>query len=734
MMIDVDPLFSRAGVAVLAGAAVALTVWAYRGASPQLGRRALLATTALRTLAIALVALCLLRPRLIHETVLRQRRRCAILLDTSRSMRMTDEGAGRSRLQALRALLAANERLRRRLGLRYDLRVYRFAERAEPLLEGTLEARGDLTDVGEALAAAARHIRGDEAAGILLISDGNHNGPTALDAVVGLLHREQIPVFTIGLGREQPSERHQDVAVRSLDCATRAFLGNRLPVVAQVHYVGPREERTAVVLHEGDRELDRKLVTLGAGAAAEEVVLEYHAQQLGFHKLTVVATPLNGEANTANNRQSAVVRVSSARLVAFYLEGRIRPEFAFIRRSLGAAANIELLAVNAYLAGPQGVAAVLPDPDTWERINVFILGDVAARDIGRDLLARLRTFVSEGGGLLMIGGEQSFAASGYAHTPLADVLPVTLADGHDDAVFTAKPTAAGREHPVTRLAEEPDDCVRAWAGLRALRGSNRVGGVKPAATILLEGPHGRPILIVQDYGRGRSAALTIDTTWRWAFGPKDAGDTHRRFWRQLVLWLARSDYARHQAIAASTDRTRYVVGQRAIVTAVVHPVAPAIAHADIVVAVKRPGGPDRSFRMGRGAGTHRLVLPAPLAAPGEYRLTVQARRANATPDAEPLAADHTVFLVQATDAEADTPVANLALLRRLSHQTGGAFFTAAEAPEAFQRLLRRKPPATLARRSVRPLATSHAALGGLLALFLAALTGDWLIRKRKGLA
>jgi len=332
----------------------------------------------------------------------------------------------------------------------------------------------------------------------------------------------------------------------------------------------------------------------------------------------------------------------------------------------------------------------------------------------------------------MIGGERSFGAGGYAGTPLADALPVRLAAGdtQHDAVFAARLASAGVKHPVTRLVRDEAANTAAWAALPKLRGGNLVAGTKPNAATLLEDPSRRPVLVVQDYGRGRSAALTVDTTWRWAFSPKGTGESHRRFWRQLVLWLARSDYSRQQAIAVSTDRTRYAVGAHPLVTAVVQPVDEATGKAEIVAIVKTPAGTLPPFRLGRGAGTHALAMPAPTAHDGEHSVTVEARDAKG----KALASDSTVFLVHRTDPEGDERVANLARLRHLAHQTGGGFFTADTAGDALRRLLQRKAPAELARRHAQPLATSGVARTSLLALFLIALTGDWIIRKRKGLA
>ena len=81
----------------------------------------------------------------------------------------------------------------------------------------------------------------------------------------------------------------------------------------------------------------------------------------------------------------------------------------------------------------------------------------------------------------------------------------------------------------------------AWARLPPLEGANRFTGVKPGATILAEadGKEHRPLLVSQEWGSGRVIAFAGDSTWRWVM--RGFGSAHKRFWRQIVLWLARKD-------------------------------------------------------------------------------------------------------------------------------------------------------------------------------------------------
>ena len=165
-----------------------------------------------------------------------------------------------------------------------------------------------------------------------------------------------------------------------------------------------------------------------------------------------------------------------------------------------------------------------------------------------------------GKGLIMLGGFHSFGPGGYFDTPLADVLPVEM-DHHGAA-------EAGRRHPRGRAPARPvaDDADAArhcgtsssrWPpgprrttppgkSCRLLDGANRfrLSKLKPGADVLADadGKEENPLLVTQTYGNGRVIAFAGDSTWRWwMHGFQSA---HKRFWRQIVLWLAQKDQER----------------------------------------------------------------------------------------------------------------------------------------------------------------------------------------------
>ena len=60
-----------------------------------------------------------------------------------------------------------------------------------------------------------------------------------------------------------------------------------------------------------------------------------------------------------------------------------------------------------------------------------------------------------------------------------------------------------------------------------------------------------PLLITENYGRGRTAVLATAGTWRWQMSQPLGDTTHDMFWQQLLRWLV-SDTPGH--VVASVPR------------------------------------------------------------------------------------------------------------------------------------------------------------------------------------
>src|SRR5918992_3969776 len=121
---------------IVAVAAIGLVLaWAYRRARGKSTPRDRAVLTAVRVAVVALAGIALLRPTLLLSTAVPQKNAVAILIDDSRSMRITDAG-GHSRAEVAQRLLGTRDStLARALADRFQLRYFRFSSNAEPVAD-----------------------------------------------------------------------------------------------------------------------------------------------------------------------------------------------------------------------------------------------------------------------------------------------------------------------------------------------------------------------------------------------------------------------------------------------------------------------------------------------------------------------------------------------------------------------------------------------------------------------
>lgn len=190
------------------------------------------------------------------------------------------------------------------------------------------------------------------------------------------------------------------------------------------------------------------------------------------------------------------------------------------------------------------------DPAELAEWDVIAISDVGANTFqlpgvtfgasvpSPDKSESVRAYVEQGGAVLMIGGYLTFsgidAKARWGRTPLAAALPVQVLD-IDDRVERPSgivPSMAGGDHPVTAGLPET------WP---ALLGLNEIV-VRPEATLLAEAA-GYPLLVVGEYGAGRSAAFASDIAPHWAPPAFVEWPGYAQLFDQLVRWLARHDQA-----------------------------------------------------------------------------------------------------------------------------------------------------------------------------------------------
>jgi hypothetical protein len=691
--LSLAPAFSPALIAAALGGGLILLLLALRGVRTATPARDRALLGALRGLAYLVLAICLLRPVLLLSSAVPQRNVLGILLDDSRSMRLADL-AGMSRLDAVRRVFGDSAgSLTRQLGDRFVLRFFRFAADAGPLGSANgLVGSGTRTNLAAALDAARQELSGVPLAGMVLVTDGADNSGGDLTAPLLALRGRKVPVYTVGVGQERFA---RDLAIERVAIPASALAGAGIlaEVVIRVRGLGGNPV-TVTAEDEGRIVIERQIEAPETGDVVR-ARLRLPPMAEGPHRLTFRVRPAQGEIVTENNEFRSVLRVRSGPERILYLEGEPRPEFAFLRRAVAGDSALSLVAM---LRSAKGKFLRLGVRDSMELVGGFptrredlfryralVLGSIEASFFTGDQLRMLADFVSRrGGGLVALGGRAALAEGGFAGTPLAEVLPVSLdapiaaATGTGAVELSVRATAAGRLHPALQLWSTESPAGR-WDSLPPLTSVNRLGALKPGATALLTGKVAGggdvPVLAVQRFGRGTAAVFGVQDTWLWqmhANVPLE-DQTHESLWRQLLRWSLDEVPDR---VELSASPTRVAPGEPVVLRARVADEAYLETNdAQVTARVTTPAGrlvevPLAWTLKEDGAYEGRFVAEEM----GMYGIEGDSRRGNDTTRAASAA-----LLVDDYGADVEQAELRAPLLRRIATETGGRYYPLADA-------------------------------------------------------
>ncbi|MDR3635670.1 MAG: glutamine amidotransferase [Isosphaeraceae bacterium] len=769
------------GALVLLGIAGILILWSYARARAAGPVRAVCA--ALKGIAFAVLVLSLVEPLLTGSRPKQGANAFVILADNSQSLLVRDDRAGPSRGEWVRGLLHKDAPWRTRLGQDFDVRGYAFDShlRAVDGFEG-LTFDGTSTSLSTALAALARRFHGLPLAGVLLVTDGNRTDTGDLDG------SQLPPIYPV-----VPPSRSavKDVGVRNVAVSQTNFESAPVVVRADVAASGfAGETIVAAVTDEAGNDVERLEARASGDGKPTNFRFQFRPDKKGIHFYKVRAfaesDPSQGkesdaaaspEQTLANNSRLVVVDQGGGPYRVLYVGGRPNWEFKFLRRAIQDDEQVQLVGLlriahrqpkfdfrnpRDSTASPFYKGFDNADAETAERhdepvlvrlgtedevelrdgfpkaieelyrYHAVILDDLEAGFFTQDQLALLRTFVSRrGGGLLMLGGPDSFVDGKYDRTPVGDLLPVYLNRRDDppgDGEYHLVLTREGWLQPWVRTRKTEDDERRRLAAMTPFHTLSHVGNVKPGAVVLSEvrdaAGQNLPALVAQQFGKGHVAALLIGDLWRWGLRRESlAEDDLDRSWRQTVRWLVgdvpgRVDIAVRPKGDASAPAVEIQVRPR---DAEFRP----LDNAKVSLRVTRPGGDVLTLDAdpdGREAGAYAATYAAK--EPGPYRVlaTVTA------PDGSAVGQREAGWAAQPAADEFARLEPDRDYLQSIASQTHGELVDGANLDSFVRSLSSRAAPITEPWTS--PL--WHQPLYFLIAI--ACLTAEWGLRRVNGLA
>jgi hypothetical protein len=742
----------------------------------------LLAT--LRCMVVLLITVILLNPTLVQVQTRTVQPSIVIARDISASMATADVELNRvpttsnslastkavTRIQAINDIFSANHRqLLLALERKGRIQLLDFAEHTQavewPELHSSAEYPPPLTtahggtNVAEAI---EQGMQTERPAAIVLLTDGQHTAKDDVFQAARKANLHGVPLYFVGLGNPA---RPRGEFVAKVFARPQAWQDEPFEIDAVVSFQSaPAGTRLVELLEERVQDDnqptgDSRVVATAnvevpeSGTGQATVHFSHAASAAGryVYRASMASSSVDQD-DTKRQASSEIVHVLSRQLIRVLLvAGGPSWDYRLLQMLLTRDKTID---VSCWLQsldegrGQEGKRPITHLPRTRAELfayDVVLLLDPNPQELDASWIDLLRQFVGEhSGGLLFMAGPQ-FSASLLAGTEtaeLATLLPVKLGDlaalDIESLVTTNQQTkpmhlvTANADHPLLRFHADAAESLLRWNSLPGVLWSLPASGSTPTSTVLIEqgdsGGRGlrepRPLLVAGRYGSGNTLYLGFNGTWRWRSVGRQA-EFFDKFWIQAIRFLVegRSQENRRRGYV-QTDRERYEVGDRIVVSARLldaefRPLdLPGVA-ADVTVA---------------GSILEQVRLTSVADQPGRFEGVFAARQPGSCtigihlPDAGEMDSIQSTFLIDLPSLETSQTWLNRSQLVELASLSGGRYFDlnevdglAAEVPNRTETIEERGPP--------RPLWDSPV----MLILLVGLLSTEWFLRRRYSL-
>ena len=507
----------------------AYVVWAAFGGAVLISIVLLLARSRgapMRALALGLLVLALANPSITREDRDPIPSVAAVIVDKSPSQNFGDR---RAQTEAARETLV--ERLKRIPGL--EVRV------AEA---GAADGETDGTRLFSALSAMLSDVPPDRIAGAILITDGRVHDVPADAAVLGFA----APVHALITGHSDEIDRRV-----VLTQTPRFGIVNQSQTLGfRVEDQGGKAGTAQVTVRRDGEVLEQRVVSVGTNVRVTVPIP--HA---GANIVEVEAAPLEGELTPVNNR--AVISIDGVRdkLRVLLVSGEPHAGERTWRNLLKSDASVDLVHFTILRppekqdGTPINELSLIAFPTRelfQQKISEFqlIIFDRYARQglLPMVYFDNIEKYVRDGGAVLIAAGPDYASPTSLWRTPLDAILPAEPSGDITEQPFRATLTDAGKRHPVTRGLEGSDSDPPRWSQWFRLVDVKRTDG-----TSVMQGPDGKPLLVLAHEGEGRVALMLSDQIWLWARGYQGGGP-HLDLLRRLSHWLMKQPELEEEAL------------------------------------------------------------------------------------------------------------------------------------------------------------------------------------------
>ncbi len=317
-----------------------------------------------RFIVFVLIIIALATPQVLTtHTVTDEEPNIVIISDETESMRLFEEGIG--------------DRLYESLVPHTPTSLFRLT--------------GERTAIGDSI---VQHSRGNNQ--IVLISDGNSNHGKDIEDALEIASNTGTLVHYI-----KPNLIQNDISVQIKGEKT-VLVDNENSFDIVITQAGNDEIRYKLEVYHGDSLI--RSGTFDQSNKEKTISVSRTFRELGAHELRVEVTPINFESNSINNKFYKSIYAIPKPQVQFITDDTSSPLAEVILNLYDVSMRKEL--------------------DNLDKRKALVLNNQHIDTFSESEVQQVEEFVREGGGLIVVGGDQSYNYGGYLNSSFEKILPV----------------------------------------------------------------------------------------------------------------------------------------------------------------------------------------------------------------------------------------------------------------------------------------------------------------------
>ncbi len=417
----------------------------------------------------------------------------------------------------------------------------------------SIRANGKGTALGSAIEKVLDDTRGDNVAGIVVLTDGSNNAGVDPGLVTEKAGKRGVPCYFVGIG--EPDVK--DIQITFLAMRDIMFVGDPAPVTVKIRHWGCEGLEVPLVIADNQGEVKRKRIVLNeTGEQTETVIIK--PERKGEHLFKVGVGPLAEELIQKNNMKEKLAKVIDEKIKVLWVETSPRWEYRYAKNLMTRDKKRFDPSVLLY----ESEMELRESSDLFvERFprrekelfqyHLVVLGDIDSVNLSESQMTMLRKYVSEEGGAVLFLPGRRFGPAQWKGTPLEKVLPVVTGTRKSSMIskedeflkpmttaFRAKRTRIGEKHPMLYISEKKEETRNAWEKYLVIYNKMKVEKARSGAQVLLETrePSPVPLIVYSRYGSGTVLYMGTDELWRWRYRPGPV--SHDRFWGSVLEQIA----------------------------------------------------------------------------------------------------------------------------------------------------------------------------------------------------